>query len=157
MGSLMSGWDSPIFASKSGNNNYKRNKSLTKEEIEAYWRSKQKTVEEHLQHITSLSDTKQDQEISRIDDEEMNYCGERYERSRSLALEDRKESADETSIENLIKKNGWWTKSNWAFLNETPACEAASNTYVSQSHIAATLSSPSKSKSHESPHGITTN
>ncbi|XP_062098327.1 uncharacterized protein LOC133804175 [Humulus lupulus] len=152
MGSLMSGWDSPIFASKSGNNNYKRNKSLTKEEIEAYWRLKQKTVEEHLQHITSLSDTnKQDQEISKVDDEEK-YCGKMYQRSRSLPLDNRKESGDETSIENLIKKNGWWTKSNWAFLNEPPIAEAASNTYVSQFHVASLA--PSKSQSR---HGIATN
>ena len=37
---------------------YKRNRSLTNDEIEAFWRSKQKTVEEHLKEITSLSDAK---------------------------------------------------------------------------------------------------
>lgn len=36
-----------------------RNRSFTKEEIEAYWRSKQKTVEEHLKEISTLSETNQ--------------------------------------------------------------------------------------------------
>lgn len=35
----------------------KRNRSLTKEEIDAYWRSKKKTEEEHLKAISSPSDS----------------------------------------------------------------------------------------------------
>lgn len=80
MGSLMAGWDSPVSASKSGcqlnvfrgvfiyaQSNFwlfeilpatiQRNRSLTKEEIEAYWKSKKKTEEDHLKAIYSPSDS----------------------------------------------------------------------------------------------------
>ena len=35
----------------------KRNRSLTKEEIDAYWRSKKEKEEEHLRAISNLSQT----------------------------------------------------------------------------------------------------
>ncbi|KAJ4842077.1 hypothetical protein Tsubulata_009426 [Turnera subulata] len=35
------------------------------------------------------------------------------------------------SLEEIIKKNGWWTRSNWAFLYEPPALDRPSNTYHS--------------------------
>ncbi|KAL2585579.1 hypothetical protein AAZV13_13G006000 [Glycine max] len=43
---------------------------------------------------------------------------------------------DQKSLEHLIKKNAWWTKSSWAFLNEPPVIEASSNKYASQFHVA---------------------
>ncbi|PON93431.1 DNA polymerase epsilon catalytic subunit A [Trema orientale] len=143
MGSLMSGWDSPVFASKSGT--YKRNRSLTKDEIAAYWKSKQKTVEEHVKDITSLSEGKQHQEIGKVEED---YAGKRRQRSSSLPPESIKEvlgdDESETSVEKLTMKNGWWTRSNWAFLNEPPVSEGASNSYVSQYHVASLA--PSKSQ-----------
>lgn len=39
----------------------KRNQSLTKDEIEAYWRAKKKTEEEHLKAVSSPSDSVQRQ------------------------------------------------------------------------------------------------
>lgn len=35
----------------------KRNRSLTKDEIDAYWKSKKKIDEEHLRAISNLSET----------------------------------------------------------------------------------------------------
>lgn len=35
----------------------KRNRSLTKDEIDAYWKSKKKIEEEHLRAISNLSET----------------------------------------------------------------------------------------------------
>ncbi|GMN35536.1 hypothetical protein TIFTF001_005375 [Ficus carica] len=109
MGSLMSGWDSPVLGSKSGV--YKRNRSLTKDEIEAFWRSKQKTVEEHLKEITSPSDAKNHEEISTVDQED---SGRKLQKSSSFPLQNRKETGNltnvdttETSIDKLVKKNGW--------------------------------------------------
>ncbi|XP_062098964.1 uncharacterized protein LOC133804864 [Humulus lupulus] len=135
MGSLMSGWDSPVFASKSGTNKRNRNRSLTKEDIEAFWRTKNKTVEEHLK---DLSDAKQHQKIEKFEEDDSGKEFHHQVRSRSVSLDNLKVDvdSDQTSIENIIKKHGWWTKSNWAFLNEPPASEDAPNTYVSQFHVA---------------------
>ncbi|KAF3446333.1 hypothetical protein FNV43_RR11512 [Rhamnella rubrinervis] len=136
MGSLMAGWNSPVLDSKTAA--YKRNRSFTKEEIEAYWRSKQKTEEEHLKDISTPSDTTNQQEAAG----KVLETGRRYERSSSTTLPNRKEDVDdETSIDKLINKNGWWTRSNWAFLNEPPVNESASNTYAPQFHVARMASS----------------
>lgn len=43
----------------------------------------------------------------------------------------------DSNLEQLINKNGWWTKSNWAFLNEPPVMEAASSKYAAQFHVAS--------------------
>ncbi|MBA0691586.1 hypothetical protein Goari_009207 [Gossypium aridum] len=42
----------------------------------------------------------------------------------------------ETSLEDIVKKNGWWTRSNWAFLNEPSVLDGPTNSYTSQFHIA---------------------
>ncbi|EXB91924.1 hypothetical protein L484_009017 [Morus notabilis] len=143
MGSLMSGWDSPVLSSKSGA--YKRNGSLTKEEIETFWRSKQKTVEEHLKEITSLSDAKNHEEIGQVEE----YSGRKFQKSSTFPLQKKEDIGNlvdvdpthETSIDKLVKKDGWWTRSNWAFLNEPPVIEGAPNKYVSQFHVASLASS----------------
>ncbi|GFQ04476.1 hypothetical protein PHJA_002591500 [Phtheirospermum japonicum] len=53
MGSLMAGWDSPVQDPNVVK--YRRNKSLTKEEIEVFWKSKKQKEEEHLKDISLLS------------------------------------------------------------------------------------------------------
>ncbi|KAB1220648.1 hypothetical protein CJ030_MR3G009402 [Morella rubra] len=49
----------------------------------------------------------------------------KYERSNSAANTKKgfMEMESEASLEKLITKNGWWTRSNWAFLNEPPVSE----------------------------------
>ncbi|KAL2346318.1 hypothetical protein Fmac_000318 [Flemingia macrophylla] len=129
MGSLMAGWDSRTLDPESAT--IERNRSLTKEEINAYWRTKKETELEHLREISKLSDTIQARKCE--DSKNSN-------KSNSVALARIKESlgmdVDEKRMEQLIKKNGWWTKSSWAFLNEPPLMEAASNKYASQFHVA---------------------
>ncbi|XWS21044.1 hypothetical protein CRYUN_Cryun30bG0021400 [Craigia yunnanensis] len=131
MGSLMAGWDSPVSDPTSVIR--KRNRSLTKEEIEAYWRSKKKTEEEHLKAISSPSDS-----CSRLETP-FEECGRKYMRSSSMPLPNTKQGfldmVAETSLDN-IKKNGWWTRSNWAFLNEPPVLDRPNNSYKPQFHIA---------------------
>lgn len=46
---------------------FKRNRSLTKEEIEAYWRSKRKLEEEHLRAISMPVDPHVDRDVVGID------------------------------------------------------------------------------------------
>ncbi|GAV77131.1 hypothetical protein CFOL_v3_20603 [Cephalotus follicularis] len=121
MGSLMAGWNSPIKDPKSST--YKRNWSFTKGEIDSYWKSKKKIEKEHLGVTSSLSDCSKEDA-----DEE---SGSRYKRSSSFPLTNTKEGFGdmdaETNLEEL-KKHVWWTRSNWAFLNEPPVFEGHSKT-----------------------------
>ncbi|KAB2030981.1 hypothetical protein ES319_D05G271900v1 [Gossypium barbadense] len=126
MGSLMAGWDSPVSESDPTSVIRERNRSLTKEEIEAYWKSKKQTEEEHLKATFSPSYT----------------CTHSYletpleeHGSKNLRSNSSQEDA-ETSLENIIKKNGWWTRSNWAFLNEPPVLDRPTNSYKPQFHVA---------------------
>ncbi|XP_004499169.1 uncharacterized protein [Cicer arietinum] len=130
MGSLMAGWGSSSIDPKSAT--LKRNRSLTKDEIDAYWKSKKKTEEEHLRAISNMSETIQ---ASKYNDPE-----KKLEKSMTMPVAHVKDSFNmnllDTSLEQLIKKNDWWTKSSWAFLNEPPMIEAAPNKYAAQFHVA---------------------
>ncbi|MCF6814731.1 hypothetical protein L3H39_10975, partial [Corynebacterium sp. MC-16] len=55
MGSLMAGWDSLILDPESAT--IERNRSLTKEEINAFWKTKKETELEHLRALSKLSET----------------------------------------------------------------------------------------------------
>ncbi|XP_016163211.1 uncharacterized protein LOC107605754 [Arachis ipaensis] len=125
MGSLMAGWDSKSAT-------LKRNRSLTKDEIDAYWRTKKKIEEEHLRAISNLAQVVQTSTTS-IEVEK------KLQRAITMPLGRGNESLNlniDSNLEELIKKNGWWTKSSWAFLNEPPVTESSSNKYVSQFHVA---------------------
>lgn len=133
MGSLMAGWDSPVPDPKSVK--YRKNWSFTKEEIDTYWKLKKKIEEEHLRAISTPSET-----INKDDGSHDEDYGVKLKRSSSLPEAKTKQSLmdmeTDTNLEELIKKSGWWTRSNWAFLNEPPVLDRASNTYVAQYHIA---------------------
>lgn len=125
----MAGWHSPTIDPESAK--LKRNRSLTKEEIDAYWRLKKKIEEDHLRAISGLPQAIQDSKSEESEN--------KLQKSTSMPSTRTKESVDVdagTSLEQLIKKNVWWTKSNWAFLNEPPVTEAASSKYASQFHVA---------------------
>ncbi|XP_060199709.1 uncharacterized protein LOC132628038 [Lycium barbarum] len=125
MGSLMAGWDSPVSDPQAMK--YRKNKSLTKDEIEAYWRSKKQIEEEHHRYISRLSPQSQKQ---------VNIVFEEAAKTEQDRLNDLE---SEESLDQLINKNGWWMSSNWAYLNEPPvlrAPESAAYKYVSQFHVA---------------------
>ncbi|XP_057975723.1 uncharacterized protein LOC131163039 isoform X2 [Malania oleifera] len=136
MGSLMAGWDSPVRDPKL---TYQRNSSLTRGEIDAYWKSKKKTEEEHLRAISASSDcspeSTPDKYFERILQRSSSLPSSNYTK-KDIFME-----MDETgtSLERLVKKNGWWTKSSLAFLNEPPviaSAEGTSHKYASQFHVA---------------------
>ncbi|KAG6783776.1 hypothetical protein POTOM_009450 [Populus tomentosa] len=136
MGSLMSGWDSPVPDRESVK--YQRNRSQTKGEIDAYWKSKKKTEEDHLKVFSSRSNSNQD---GMHEDD-----GVKFQRPSSPAdTEEFMDSEMEPSLAQLIKKNGWWASSIWAFLNETPELERSSHNYSPQFHIASLATSKSNS------------
>ncbi|PWA38895.1 hypothetical protein CTI12_AA576980 [Artemisia annua] len=131
MGSLMGGWDSHVHDHKSIH--LERNKSMTRDAIETYWRSKKSIDEVHdaLKPCHTFSKGDQKFETEKI-----------YTRSNSLPIT--KESSileapenDDKNREEFFKKRGWWINSRWAFLNEPPviASETPSR-YASQFHVA---------------------
>ncbi|KAE9457038.1 hypothetical protein C3L33_11064, partial [Rhododendron williamsianum] len=130
MGSLMGGWDSPVYDPTTVK--YQRNKSATKEEIEAYWRSKKKDEEERPK---AISDT-----LMKSDEESILKEPEgKIQRSNSVPLSSATDglldTGTETSLEKLVTKTGWyispsvdivlcniahilWTRCTSGFLNE---------------------------------------
>ncbi|KAL6317981.1 hypothetical protein AAG906_031033 [Vitis piasezkii] len=136
MGSLMAGWDSRVRDPKA--ETYQRNRSFTKGEIDAYWRTKKKIEEEHLKAISDTSDGSQESTFKE------ESAGIKLQRSSSLPLANTKERFMEniietgTDLEKLLQKNGWWTRSNWAYLNEPPVIgpEGASHKFAAQFHVA---------------------
>ncbi|KAK2394356.1 hypothetical protein QL285_056198 [Trifolium repens] len=122
MGSLMAGWGSSSIDPKSAT--LKRNQSLTKDEIDAYWKSKKKIEEEHLRAISNLSETIQ---VSKYNDPE-----KKLQKSMTMPVTHVRDSfnmdALDTSLEQLINKNGWWTgpwnaipkkkETIWAYVNK---------------------------------------
>lgn len=112
MGSLMAGWDSKIKDPKIIM--LQRNKSHTREEIAAYWKSKNQA--EDGDHSADSSPRSENQENMHKGMVQM------MQRSNTMPLTDRRER-NESKMEDdekSSKKNGWWTRSNWAFLNEPP-------------------------------------
>ncbi|XP_068483882.1 uncharacterized protein [Phaseolus vulgaris] len=126
MGSLMAGWDSPTLDPESAT--IKRNRSLTNEEINAYWTAKKETELEHLRAISKFSQTTQSHAFKDSENSQKSLGSSIKE---SLGM-----NVDTSSLEQLMNKSCWWTKSSWAFLNEAPVMEASSNKYLSQFEVA---------------------
>ncbi|KAK9090385.1 hypothetical protein Sjap_023562 [Stephania japonica] len=89
-----------------------RENSLTNEEIEKFWEVNQK-------HQKARPEPAEP----------------RIEASSSTL-----ETQCEVDLDKACSKDDWWTRSNWAFLNEKPQedVQKSSNTYNSQFHIART-------------------
>ncbi|KAK1395625.1 Tat-binding like [Heracleum sosnowskyi] len=129
MGSLMAGWDSHVpdpWTVK-----HQMNHSLTREEIDTYWKSKKQTEEEHTQVVSK--ETGADKSYQRSSSVPLSNTKERF-------LDMESDDENEVSLQNLILKNGWWTSSSSAFLNEPPVISEGGrnrhNKYASQFHVA---------------------
>ncbi|KAJ0819546.1 hypothetical protein HanPSC8_Chr16g0697361 [Helianthus annuus] len=115
MGSLMAGWNSHARHLQ-----YDRNRSMTKEEIASFQRSKKMEEEEERFFLKSSY------RLSKEDKRDEQHEGSEFIRPR-----------EEDSTEPLLKKHGWWICSKWAFLNEQPMMSwETSYSYVAQFHIA---------------------
>ncbi|CAN6452931.1 unnamed protein product [Victoria cruziana] len=99
MGSLMAGWDSYVDPKAVV---YQRNRSFTKGEIEAYWRSKKKTEEDHLRDI-SLSPRRTPESSPR------NVAEITFQRSHTFPVTGkvREQMDSETHLEDEKKNNCW--------------------------------------------------
>ncbi|MCL7040991.1 hypothetical protein MKW94_001057, partial [Papaver nudicaule] len=124
---------------------YQRNNSCTKEEIEAYWKSKEPVFE------------KENYSGRVIDQENQSGKKGKLQRFGSLPLMDRKGKildVDETVLDKLIKTNNWWTRTNWAFLNEPPVIATTDHEgralyrYTPQYHVATGFGSSKPEDTH---------
>ncbi|KAF5759061.1 hypothetical protein HanXRQr2_Chr16g0736751 [Helianthus annuus] len=114
MGSLMAGWNSHVRHLQ-----LERNRSLTKEEIARFWRSKKIKEEELFFLKASYRHSKEDK------------------RDESELLPPSLLVREEEIVEPTLKKHGWWICSKCAFLNEPPYMSwETSYNYVAQFHIA---------------------
>ncbi|XP_065017689.1 uncharacterized protein LOC135644156 [Musa acuminata AAA Group] len=126
MGSLMAGWSSPF--QDPNHVKVQRNRSLTRGEIDAFWKEK-KSKEEYVGAVNGLVDS--NQENINIGSSEM------LQPSGDLPPRDRKQSilnSSSKSDADILKTNCWWTRSSYAFLNAIPvtSMEGPSYKYASQ-------------------------
>ncbi|KAG6543340.1 hypothetical protein Mapa_015254 [Marchantia paleacea] len=137
MGSLMAGWQSQPPDTKE---EVKRVKStVTKGNIENFWRTKEVSVRSHLQQ--ARKDAYLRRSISIAEDAES-------ENGQGLTSSESGESDADfppTTPTSVIPKDlsiDWWTKSRWAFLNEPPTIGKKQNGYMSQFHLDGMSSEP---------------
>ncbi|TVU43867.1 hypothetical protein EJB05_03287 [Eragrostis curvula] len=140
MGSLMAGWDSPVL----GDDNKvraRRNRSLTKEEVEAFWKQRRKT-EDGGEVASPGTSPFGSLEKARSPASPLSRGGIKVEtRGGPSSPASRVESfvpGDVDAGESPSKSRDWWTRSSWAFLNEPPQEEASgrAQSYAPQFHVA---------------------
>ncbi|CAD5183141.1 unnamed protein product [Musa acuminata subsp. malaccensis] len=132
MGSLMAGWSSPVVDPEKAL--LKRNKSLTKEEIDSFWRLHRPTKEEEEDFQASLSSPRTPQ-VAFLSFDAVSSSFE----SDGLRLKKTVMGfPDIPDMEKPPKTGDWWTRSNWAFLNEPPRDELSDSAhkYTAQFHVA---------------------
>ncbi|KAK3148879.1 hypothetical protein QOZ80_3AG0209900 [Eleusine coracana subsp. coracana] len=130
MGSLMAGWDSPVL----GDDNKvraRRNRSLTKEEVESFWKQRRKS--EDGGEVTSagtqspfgsLEKTRSSSPLAR--------GGIKVDTDTAAARVEGFLGGGEGEGESPSKSRDWWTRSSWAFLNEPPQEEPDGRSSTSQ-------------------------
>ncbi|KAH8975305.1 hypothetical protein BDL97_01G149200 [Sphagnum fallax] len=124
MGSLMAGWSSNPLDAESAMNRSKS--SLTNEEIEAFWRSREKAMEEHLKDAAA-------QKVA--DQAESSGTG-----SAPIPIQGEQVVVEESNLP-IAASPDWWTRSNWAFLNEPPESHTdARHKYTPQFDVATKAS-----------------
>ncbi|KAL6894381.1 hypothetical protein ACP4OV_008479 [Aristida adscensionis] len=122
MGSLMAGWDSPILGDES-KVRARRNRSLTKEEVEAFWKQRRKPDAGEVTSPPGSPATARAPAAA-------NKIVVAGPSSPAVRVDGGGESPS--------KSRDWWTRSSWAFLNEPPQEEALgrAQSYAPQFHVA---------------------
>lgn len=131
MGSLMGGWDSPLSSDPKAVM-FRRNKSLTKEEVDGYWRLKKK---------------KKDEDEKKEQCPRSSSAGSSAQMKEDSLLLDTGTISETDSLEKPILTHGWWVSSNWAHLNEPPP-EEGGYKYASQFHVANKAASDDSHRHH---------
>jgi predicted metal-dependent hydrolase len=106
----MSGWDShPLDDQKVTK---RSNSSLTKDEISAFWRSRQRAMEEHLKEAAA-------QKALAATVTQQSGGGSSLSTASAVSIEVPKQASEEVQ-QPTASSPDWWTRSNWAFLNFPP-------------------------------------
>ncbi|KAG6543338.1 hypothetical protein Mapa_015252 [Marchantia paleacea] len=135
MGSLMAGWRTQ----SSGQPMKRSHSSLTKNDIDKFWRVKQSAFRRHLRQaqkdafmarsITIAEDAGSESGLTCSDN------GESDDDVTTTTPTSGKSSTNEAKID-------WWTKSRWAFLNEPPIIGKKHDRYTAQFHLEGMNSDP---------------
>ncbi|KAJ1253504.1 hypothetical protein BS78_K246500 [Paspalum vaginatum] len=148
MGSLMSGWSSSVLSDEEAR--LMRNRSLTKEEVAAFWRQQQRRRPDKVDAAGSPG-AGGSPRAAELHHEQVPLAARRLEAIRSMpplrparAADDlcrrfssRSEPASPAPAarvercfvfpeeDDTAASAGWWTRSSWAFLNEPPKDQEA--------------------------------
>uniref|UniRef100_A0ACD5WD74 Uncharacterized protein n=1 Tax=Avena sativa TaxID=4498 RepID=A0ACD5WD74_AVESA len=137
MGSLMAGWDSPVLGDDTKARRM-RTRSLTKEEVEAFWRQQGKPVPVPEggggEAVVDVVSPRQTTEKSPLGSSKQTSISPVAHGHDEICTDDAAAAGESPG-----KSRDWWTRSNWAFLNEPPQEEApgTAHTYTPQFHVAA--------------------
>ncbi|CAL4919900.1 unnamed protein product [Urochloa decumbens] len=128
MGSLMAGWDSAVLGDDK-KVHARRNRSLTKEEVEAFWKQRRRS-EDGGELTSPLASPAA---IGSLDKAARSPGRGGGAKQAAAGAGDDGAAADSPS-----KSRDWWTRSNWAFLNEPPQEEPSgrAQSYTPQFHVA---------------------
>jgi len=131
MGSLMAGWSTNPLDAQSVMNRSKS--SLTKEEIEAFWRSRQKAVEEHLNDAAAQKATVADAAAGSSASAVIGSLPIPIQAAAQVMVQELKTP--------IAASPDWWTRSDWAFLNDPPESHTdARHKYTPQFDVASKVS-----------------
>ncbi|OAY66798.1 uncharacterized protein LOC109719629 [Ananas comosus] len=128
MGSLMAGWASPVLDEQKVR--ARRNRSLTREDIETFRKSQGKNDTEEDEQEGQLSPAVASPKKPQVKDALV--------LKKSVHLVQINDQLEEVEGGKPDITGDWWTRSNWAFLNEPPRDEMndSAQKYTAQFHVA---------------------
>ncbi|CAN6302941.1 unnamed protein product [Urochloa humidicola] len=144
MGSLMAGWDSPVLGDDK-KVHARRNRSLTKEEVEAFWKQRRRSEDggELTSPLASPATESPFGSLEKAVRSPRRGGGAKAGGASSPGVRvdgflPGDGSDDGAASDSPSKSRDWWTRSNWAFLNEPPQEEPSSRaqSYTPQFDVA---------------------
>ncbi|KAI5013882.1 hypothetical protein ZWY2020_051957 [Hordeum vulgare] len=120
MGSLMAGWSSHAL-DDDHKVRFMRNRSLTKEEVEAFWRQHRKPAAEDTVRSTSRETVVASSPRPGSPRPTSRTSTLSYVRSSPPVMTTNSVDGDGEAAASPSASRDWWTRSSWAFLNEPPS------------------------------------
>ncbi|KAJ1254011.1 hypothetical protein BS78_01G025300 [Paspalum vaginatum] len=141
MGSLMAGWDSPVLGGDDKKIHARRNRSLTREEVEAFWKQRRRS-EDGGELASPLASPATESPFGSL--EMARSASARGARtgggppSPAVRVDGFLPGDYDGGADSPSKSRDWWTRSSWAFLNEPPLEEPSGRAqrYTPQFHVA---------------------
>ncbi|CAN6286313.1 unnamed protein product [Urochloa humidicola] len=138
MGSLMAGWDSPVLGDDK-KVHARRNRSLTKEEVEAFWKQRRRS-EDGGELTSPLASPATESPFGSLEKAARSPRGRGGASSPRVRVDGflSGDGDDGAAADSPSKSRDWWTRSNWAFLNEPPLEEPSgkAQSYTPQFDVA---------------------